>query len=139
MIFSLLTFSLFHLGSIYLSYEDIKSRSVTLWVLIFTLIIGVISALPIAFTLEVFLSSIFFFAVVIGLSFINKRPVIAWADLFYIVIILVLIQDLWWLFFICIGLISIIFHYLNHKQKELPFIALLYASFIVTKLYALLL
>ncbi|HCU07333.1 MAG TPA: hypothetical protein DIC42_07160 [Holosporales bacterium] len=129
---------MFHLGSLYLAYEDIKNKSITLWVLIFTLIMGGISALPIAFTIEVLISNILFFAVVISLIFIKKSQVIAWADIFYIFVILLLIQDLWWLFFICIGLISLIFHYGNNKGKELPFIAVLYGAFIATKLCILL-
>lgn len=138
MIFTLITLSMFHLGSLYLSYEDMKSRSVTLWVLIFTLIMGAISAFHIALTIEALISNILFFAVVISLIFIKKVPVIAWADIAYMFILLLLIQELWWWFFICIGMLCLVFYYATHKQKEQPFIAILYGAFTATKLYILL-
>lgn len=138
MMFTFITLSILHLGSLYLSYEDMKSRSVTLWVLIFTLIMGAISAFHIALTIEVLISNILFFAVVISLILIKKVPVTASADIAYMFILLLLIQESWWLFFICIGMLCLIFYYATHKQKEQPFITILYGAFTATKLYILL-
>lgn len=138
MILSLITLSLFHLGSLYISYEDMKNRSVTLWVLIVTLMMGGLNVLLIALTIDMFLPTILLLVVIISLFLIKKCQVIAWADIFYSVILLLFIQELWWVFFICIGILSIFFHYGYNKQREQPFIALLYSAFMATKLYILL-
>jgi len=114
----------FHIGSVYLSYEDIKSRSVTLWVLLLVFSAGLINALPIHFTVDLLATNMLFFAVVLSVSFIKQKKSIAWADIGYFLVIIQHIQNLWWVYFIYIGALTIVFHYASGKVRNLPFIAI---------------
>ena len=137
MMVSIIPLLIFHIGSLYLSYEDIKARSVTLWVLMLTLIAGVFSFYPIALTFDLLISCALFLTITLIITFLKKVQAIAWADMAYFFVIILNIQDLWWQFFVCIGILSIALHYASGKAKDLPFIAVLYGAYFVVKLFSI--
>ncbi len=126
----------FHIGSVYLSYEDIKSRYVTLWILLLVLFVGIISVLPIKLTADLLIPCILFFLVVLSVAFMKKIQAIAWADIAYFLVVLLQIYDLWWMHFICIGILTIVFHHISRKAKNLPFIVIQYGAYVLTVLFS---
>lgn len=126
----------FHIGSLYLSYEDFKARFVTLWILLATLIAGLTCSIPTQITLDLLIPCFLFFAIVLSVSFVKTNQATAWADITYFLVIILLIKNLWWLFFICIGILTVVFHYASGQKKDQPFIAILYGAYILTTVFS---
>jgi hypothetical protein len=135
---------IFHLLSIYLCVEDFKKCRVNIIAYGFCLLSLILEIWARRIPLETFTGIILFLSTISVLMFFYKRPVIAFADVIYALFCLWIVGDKYYLYFICIGIFSIIFHLLktgsigvykkshpNVEDQRIPFLPVLYGAFLI--------
>lgn len=124
----------FILFSIILGYQDIQSRTVNAWIYGLTILLGIsysyVAQIPLI--IDHFISMISFICVIFYFWWFKKEPVIAVADIIYMIVILYALQTLWTIFFIILGITALCWHQLNKKKSHQPFIALMLIAYIIT-------
>jgi lysylphosphatidylglycerol synthetase-like protein (DUF2156 family) len=123
----------FHLVNAILCYQDIRQKEVSsfyFFVLIFSLI-GIIFSLASSGSI---IGMALFFLVCLGTSFCFKKTTIAPADVVYIFLCLFILEEAWPIFFIFLGVISLLTYALGvrDKDKKIPFFPAIYGSFVLT-------
>lgn len=139
-----LSWAIFHILSIFLSWQDLKEQQISalpfLICLFFLCMIITSEFLYFPPNIGIFI----FLSILLGYFLIKKHAPMAGADIFYTMGCLWIIDDLWPLFFISIGIFSIFFHLILYKfqdffgynfffksdKKTVSFLPVTYASFI---------
>ncbi|MDP2193594.1 MAG: hypothetical protein Q8K36_03615, partial [Alphaproteobacteria bacterium] len=96
----------FILLSLILGYQDIQSRTVIAWMYGLTILLGMgyIYTLDIPLSMDHFVSITSFLCVILMITWYKKQPVIAVADILYMILLLYVLESLWTVFFIVLGL-----------------------------------
>ena len=131
----------FHLLSIYLCVQDFKRCSINIVAYIFCLLSLILEIWTRKIPIENLEGIILFLCSIALLTFIYKKQIIGAADVIYALFCLWIIGDRYYLYFICIGIFSIITYFVMHKylpksipndkSKKIPYLPILYGAFII--------
>lgn len=126
-------FIVFHSINIFLCYQDIRYKYISF----FCFILLIFSLSGIIFSLSSSGSIVgvsLFFSVCLLTSVLKKKLTIAYADIIYIFLCLLILEESWPVFFIFLGILSVLTYVLmkGRKDKIIPFFPSIYISFALT-------
>ena len=124
---------LFHLTNVFLCLQDIKTKKVSLTIFVFLILQILVLFFSNVIQIDFIGITLFFSSICITWLFL-KRNIIALSDIIYISLCLIFLEGKWPIFFILIGLSSLIIFTINGRKRNesIPFFPCVYFSFVAS-------
>ncbi len=131
---------LFHLLSTYLSFQDFKNQSVSFMPYCLCTIVLLLYIISCKLIPHTYWGIIAFTIVVVGMTFLSSQKPIAIADVIYAYLLLWLLDEKFYIYFIIIGFLSLVVFKLTQNIRSLkkenntskiPFLPVLYGAYVI--------
>jgi hypothetical protein len=125
--------TVFHLANMILCVQDLRCKRVSLscFFILVSSLIGILysqTAVGVSYS-----GLILFLTACLVITLFKGKQTIAYADMVYILLCLIILKEAWPVFFIFLGVSSLLIYALTkpYKDKEIPFFPAIYVSFVL--------